>query len=257
MTLQIQVLSDLHLEFLQTIPKIFKKKYTQKPEFVKAPYLFLAGDIGYPKLNHGIWLQFINFCEEFYEKIFYVAGNHEAYGSEYYETIETIKEVFKSKPKFVFLESGVIATLDKYKVIGCTLWSDINNKGFAELNDGNYIKINKDNIVRYISSTDIQEFHKKEKEWLEKEVDSNTIVMTHHLPSFSLIDSQYKHDKYNNLNTGFASNCDHILLHAKAWIYGHTHIGAITDLFGIKCICNPYGYKNDYKTNFTMNIIEI
>ena len=46
MFIQIQVLSDLHLEFLKAIPKIFRKKYSQKPEFVKAPYLFLAGDIG-------------------------------------------------------------------------------------------------------------------------------------------------------------------------------------------------------------------
>ena len=131
MSIKIQVISDLHLEFRKALPKIFRPKFSQKPQFVKAPYLFLAGDIGYPKSDRGIWLQFINFCEQYYDKIFYVAGNHEAYGSEYYETINTIKDVFKSKQKFVFLERGVISKLGPYKVVGCTLWSDVNQPGFA------------------------------------------------------------------------------------------------------------------------------
>jgi len=59
MSIKIQVLSDLHLEFLKTIPKIFKPKFSQKPRFVKALNLFLAGDIGHPKLDSGLWLEFI------------------------------------------------------------------------------------------------------------------------------------------------------------------------------------------------------
>ena len=47
MSIKIQVISDLHLEFLKALPKIFKPlKFSQKPQFVTAPYLFVAGDIG-------------------------------------------------------------------------------------------------------------------------------------------------------------------------------------------------------------------
>jgi hypothetical protein len=63
MSIKIQVISDLHLEFRKALPKIFKPlklssqsiscdekliplKFSQKPQFVQAPYLFLAGDIG-------------------------------------------------------------------------------------------------------------------------------------------------------------------------------------------------------------------
>lgn len=251
MSIKIQVLSDLHLEFLKAIPKIFKPKFSQKPQFVKAPYLFLAGDIGYPKSDRGIWLQFINLCEQYYDKIFYVSGNHEAYNSEYYETINTIKDVFKSKPKFVFLEPGVVSN------IGCTLWSNVNQIGFASLNDGAYIKIKKDNIIHNLYHQDVLEFHEKDKTWLESPVDSNTIVMTHHLPSFDFIAEKYKYQRYNNLNTGFASELDSILLRSRAWIYGHTHIGGIKYLFGTICICIPYGYPGDYETNFTMESIEL
>lgn len=257
MSIKIQVISDIHLEFQKALPKLFRPKFSQKPQFVQAPYLFLSGDIGYPKSDRGIWLQFINFCEQYYDKIFYVSGNHEAYGSEYYETIDTIKEVFKSRPKFVYLERGVISQLGPYKVVGCTLWSDINQSGFTSLNDGVNIKIKKDGIERHLSREDVLEFHEKDKAWLESQVDANTIVMTHHLPSFEFIDSQYKHQKYKDLNTGFASELDSILLRSKAWIYGHTHIGGIKDLNGTMCICNPFGYPDDYETNFTMEAIEL
>ena len=257
MSIKIQVLSDLHLEFLKALPKIFRPKFSQKPQFVTAPYLFLAGDIGYPKSDRGIWLQFINFCEQYYDKIFYVSGNHEAYNSEYYETINTIKDVFKSKDKFVFLERGVISNIGPYKVVGCTLWSDVNQSGFASLNDGAYIKIKKDGIERYLSREDVLEFHEKDKAWLESQVDFNTIVMTHHLPSFEFIAEKYKHPRYKDLNTGFASELDSILLRSRAWIYGHTHIGGLKDLHGTICICNPFGYPDDYETNFTMEAIEL
>lgn len=250
MALKIQVVSDLHLEFLDSLPDMFG------PDFVTAPNLFLAGDIGYPKADSGIWLEFINFCDKYYDKIFYIPGNHEAYKSEYYKTIDTIKEVLKSRPKFVFLEAGVVSNLGPYKVVGCTLWSDITESGFVSLND-KYIKIKPGDVFRRLSRQDVIEFHKKDKAWLESQVDANTIVMTHHLPSFELIDCQYKDPKYADLNTGFASELDLILLRSRAWIYGHTHIGGIKNLHGTLCICNPYGYPEDYETNFTIDPIEL
>ena len=87
--------------------------------------------------------------------------------------------------------------------------------------NGAYIKIKKDDILRHLSREDVLELHEKDKAWLESQVDANTIVMTHHLPSFEFIDSQYKHQKYKDLNTGFASELHSILLRSRAWIYGN------------------------------------
>lgn len=73
--LKIQVISDLHLEFMKKLPKFLN-------DFKKADYLFLAGDIGYPKYpeyNSGIFYQFISWCCDNYKKVFYIIGNHEAY----------------------------------------------------------------------------------------------------------------------------------------------------------------------------------
>ena len=38
----------------------------------------------------------------------------------------------------------------------------------------------------------IRHYFQKHKEWIETNVDSNTIVVTHHLPSFDLIHPKYK-----------------------------------------------------------------
>jgi len=114
---QIQILSDLHLEFYKKLPKNICNDY-----FPKTPTLFLVGDIGYPQ--DKIWLEFIEWCESKYERIFYVQGNHEAYTKDIDDITLYIRSTLNSKPKFTLLERGIISHLNGYKVIGCTLWSE-------------------------------------------------------------------------------------------------------------------------------------
>jgi len=224
--------------------------------FKKADYLFLAGDIGYPiypKYNSGLFYQFISWCCNNYKKVFYVLGNHEAYNSNISDIIISIKNIEKEKDNFIFLEKGVISELEGYKVIGCTLWSDINFQSFLFMNDCNYIKVDNEKITL----NNILNYHKEDKKWLEDNIDYNTIVMTHHLPSYNLINEKWKNSIYNS---GFASNCDELIYKSKLWIYGHTHIASDIIYDNItRCICNPYGYFNDDDkySNFSKEIFEI
>ncbi len=68
------------------------------------------------------------------------------------------------------LPPGVISSIAPYKVVGCILWSNINLIGFAELNDGKYIKIKKDDSIHNLSQQDVIEFYEKDKAWLESQV---------------------------------------------------------------------------------------
>ena len=69
--------------------------------------------------------------------------------------------------------------------------------------------------------------------------------MTHHLPSYKLIDRKYINDN-KHLNKYFASNSDDLFVPTiKAWIYGHTHTGSVRECHGIKLYCNPYGYPGE------------
>jgi len=62
-----QYVSDLHLEF--------RKKVLRIPPV--APFLLLAGDIGYP--CRSLYREFLRYAAHDFEKVFLVAGNHEFY----------------------------------------------------------------------------------------------------------------------------------------------------------------------------------
>jgi predicted phosphodiesterase len=237
---KIQIISDLHLEFMKKLPK-FLKYFKNKD----CDYLFLAGDIGYPnypKYNQGLFYQFISWCTDNYKKVFYVCGNHEAYKTDMNLVKQSIYKICEEKTNFIFLEKGIISNIEEYKVIGCTLWSDISKDSFNKMNDKYNIKINGLNL----EIDDIIKMHLEDKIWLENNVDSNTIVMTHHLPSLNLIHPNFKKKEFEIYNSGYASNLDNILYNSKIWIYGHTHKASDIMFDGItRCICNPYGYYND------------
>jgi predicted phosphodiesterase len=250
---KIQIISDLHLEFMKKLPK-FLKYFKDKD----AEYLFLAGDIGYPKhpnYNKGIFYQFICWCTDNYKKVFYVMGNHEAYQTDMTQVVESIRKISEEKPNFIFLEKGIVSNLESYKVVGCTLWSDIDKEAYYKMNDRHNIKIN----GQYLERIDLIKMHKEDKLWLEINVDSNTIVMTHHLPSFDLIHNDFRTKEFEIYNSAYASNLDEIIYHAKLWIYGHTHKASDIMFDGItRCICNPHGYANyDVYSGFTTNSFEI
>lgn len=240
----IQILSDLHLEFYKKLPLNICNDH-----FPKAPTLFLVGDIGYPL--DDIWLKFIEWCETKYDKIFYVQGNHEPYDNDIDAITKYIKAIFTSKPKFTLLECGVISHLDGYKIIGCTLWSEQNYYIYSKMNDSKCIYKN----GSYLSLSDLLDMHRQDKEWLDNQVDENTIVITHHLPSFDLIHPKYKIPFYKDYHSAYASDCNSIVRKAKLWIYGHTHIGSdIMFEDKVRCICNPYAYPDESHRHFTNKV---
>lgn len=245
--MKFQILSDLHLEFHKKLPKNICNDH-----YPKAPILFLVGDIGYP--TDKLWLEFIEWCETKFNRIYYVQGNHESYTKDIDETTNNIKSVFRLKPKFTLLERGVISYVDGNKIIGCTLWSKQRPYIYVTTNDYKYIFKN-DSQLSFEALTDM---HEQDKLWLDENIDSNTIVVTHHLPSFDLIHENFKTESSKKYNEVYASNCDELILRSKLWIYGHTHIGSdIVFKDKVRCICNPYGYPDETHRHFTNNAYEI
>lgn len=248
MSVKIQIISDLHLEFMDNLPEFLNNDY------IKAEYLFLAGDIGYvnyPEYNTGLFYEFIAWCCNNYKKIFYVMGNHESYDTDMINVKKSLLNISKEKTNFIFLDVDVTSNIKNYKVIGCTLWSHPDRDGYQYMNDKNFIKINNEPIKR----EDIINIHKEHKKWLRENLNKNTIVMTHHLPSFYLIHPDFNTQQFEKYNSAYASECDDIVKKAKCWIYGHTHKANDTILFNTRCICNPVGYINEdkKKTGFTSN----
>ena len=136
--------------------------------------------------------------------------------------------------------------------IGTTLWSQITTPKY-EINDMyeipnfDYIQYNKLNCMSV--------------DFLNNTLDNNEkcIIITHHMPSSSLIDIKYKTQKYEKYHQWFYCNMDNTIYKnrnkIKCWIYGHTHTPSNVIINKIPFLCNPIGYPNQNKNfNFQKTI---
>ena len=239
----VQYLSDIHLEFMSKPPKIK----------ALAEVLCLAGDIGYP--HSGIYSLFLKQMSALFKKVFIVAGNHEYYSSDKYslhtieETNQKIQSVITEHElhNVTFLNNSY-ELYDDVLFVGTTLWSKIpsmNMNDICLMNDFKQIEgltYDTYNILHIKSCNFIADTLasvKKEDIYKDKKI----VMMTHHLPSFNLIDEKHA---YSDTNCFYASKCDAYFVEPiKAWIYGHTHTPNKTIINTIKFVCNPKGYPSE------------
>lgn len=204
---KIQYLSDIHLEKMLNIPKI-------KPI---SEYLLLAGDIGYPKTE--IYKQFFSDIHRNYKKIFVIDGNHEWDKG----TPLSPQDRFGGIKNVFHLENSYNDIFDNYIVLGSTLWTPCIQKK-SNINQFSTIYIH--NTLYYLYQNNYK-----------------VIVLTHHLPSFSLIAPKYKNRK-NTKN--FANNLDYIFSQKWApvsWICGHSHSFVQNKINNTFCGINTFEQK--------------
>ncbi len=249
--MKIHILSDIHLEFLH---KSNVELYINKINS-DADILILAGDIGDPYTYN--YLYFLKEISIKFQKVFLISGNHEYYNKEY--SIDDINnkiiQVCKGFNNIVFLNNSYY-DYNEYRFIGSTLWSLVDNT-LEPINDIKRIK--NMNIELY------NKLHTNSKNYieqiLEQSKDKNCVMITHHVPSYKLIDEKFKNDYYEKYNRWFYSDLDDFFNNnqIKCWIYGHTHSKSQKNINNIDFICNPIGYrfeidKPDYNKTYVINI---
>ena len=89
--------------------------------------------------------------------------------------------------------------------------------------------------------------YKKNEEFREngrKLITSDTIVLSHHLPSSVCIAEQYKGDE---LNRFFVSDETDLILEKqpRLWVYAHTHTKGSYNIGNTRLETNPYGYPHE------------
>jgi len=239
--MKLRYFSDLHLEFIK--PNKIEQFIRQIPSGIDE-ICILAGDIGNPyQTNYDIFMKFIS---KNFKKTFVISGNHEYYNKTktIQETNEFMEEYFQQFDNIRFLNNNY-EIYENYCFIGTTLWSHITNPIY-EINDTcsiphfNYIQYNKLNRVCV--------------EFLEDAIqkNDNCIIITHHVPSESLIDTKYKTKQMLPYNPWFYCNMDELIekKDIKCWIYGHTHTPSNVIINEIPFLCNPIGYPNENKIDF-------
>jgi len=237
--MKIHVLSDIHIEYLTSreINEILFKINRG------ADVLVLAGDIGSPWLSS--YTVFLDHMTQKFPKIFLVCGNHE-----YYSDKKTVQETHTEIQRICDTYKNITFLQDKCEEyegvlwIGTTLWSEVTPNTLVDTRDIAHIP--------EMSRCYYNELHKESIRFLQKALsDCNqaSIVITHHIPSFMLVNKKYRVLPYILYQEWFASEQDILIKQytefIKLWIYGHSHAPYDGILYDIPFVCNPIGYKKE------------
>ena len=248
-----QLLSDIHLEF-GACKKIIKF----------ADNLILAGDIGYPE--HKLFKEFLNNVSNTFNKVFYIAGNHEYYQNwkkgknikinNIEETNNIIKDIISNFNNIYFLDNDFYDFDNNLRIVGFTLWTNIEIDS-KSINDSYQIYLKKKTLI---NDDYIRELHKKNVSFIEnqikiaKENNKKLLVVTHHLPSYQLILEKYKTDTYFAYKSHFASNLDYLMNDTvKAWCAGHSHGRTQKTINNVPCYVNAFGYPDEDRNGTTLD----
>lgn len=261
--MDIQIVSDLHLEFIG-----LKKKYNLfKPT---AKYLALLGDICcvVDDKDFAIFKQFILEILPQYELIIMIGGNHEAYTSKpptKETTLEAshvkIRTFFKqTSKKLHYLQNNTLKIINgkkTYYIIGTTLWSYIPKEHYANiqpnLSDYKYIYVEDEKNIRHLTPNDVTTMFRRNYAYIKGQItkaqlnNASVIVFTHHCPFIKA-----EHGK-NKLDYAYYSDCSDLFAkNVVLWGYGHTHIKDDHVHKGVRFYSMPKGYPMQH-TSFDRN----
>lgn len=227
--MRIKVISDIHTEFHNTD---LSKSFLDSVPNENIDLLIVAGDLstGYKK---RIKPNLRQLCNRF-PHVLYVLGNHDCWYSSIEKRYTQLTNLDAQIENFHFLQDSRIQIEDEH-FIGGTLWFPDTPEQRATWIDFRFVEGGCHPI--YAS-------HEKTKQYLEENVETGDIVVTHHLPSLKCVSPQWEEDPSNHY---FVSSMDHIIHEKKPnfWFFGHTHDTRHVVIDETELICNPRGYPHE------------
>jgi predicted phosphodiesterase len=234
----IQLASDLHLEFLQQRwPG--ERLITPQPG---ADVLVLAGDV-------ASGMQACHLFADWPAPVIYVAGNHEFYGHPIDPMYDKLREAAaKSRGRFHFLENDSLV-IHGVRMLGATLWTDYrlgSNRTQSQLMAYCGTRLNDHFQIRKgrhaFTPSDALARHKIARAWLETELakpfDGKTVVVSHHAPHPLSVHSRYIGDQ---LNAAFVSDLSDLMPGVDLWLHGHVHNSFEYQVGECRVVANPAG----------------
>lgn len=238
------IFSDLHLEMDASFNEL---------KIPDADVCLCAGDV----LDGGVgstirWLRrFITPCMP----VVFVPGDHEYYRSSINEVLAAGYELANGLDN-IYLLDGDSISLNGFRFIGATLWTDVALHGDPrlpvatakdQLNDYRRIKLSKTPFRCFLpqesrtlnmrATVDIDNAHRSQR-------DLPTVVVTHHAPSLASLSRELLKDP---LTPTLASRFEHRILEYEPllWVHGHIHSSSDYYIGKTRVICNPLGYPDD------------
>ncbi|WP_168222685.1 metallophosphoesterase [Leptospira vanthielii] len=247
--MKIQYVSDLHLEFPKN--RQFLEENSLKTE---GDILILAGDIILDKQMKKAE-SFFNSWRLQYKQIIQIPGNHEFYDGEIlYAYPDYYKELASNHIKV----NNKTIKIENIRFICSTLWTNIpfefKNEFETKSNDYKLIYYSKKHSEkRHISIEDTNFFHSLSVDFIKKELtrpfSGKTILVTHQLPSFDLINES---DKNYLINHYCASDLTSIYRNydIDLWIFGHYHRTVDKKINNTRFVSNPLGYMDEKQKEY-------
>jgi hypothetical protein len=208
----------------------------------------LAGDIG----------QGVSALELFHDwpvPVLYVAGNHEAYGGIWTDTIQALRgSAVGTSVRFLDRD---IADFGGVRFLGCTLWTDYRlrlNRTQRQLMEHAELRISDHFRIRnvdgsYFSAADALREHEVSRKWLSLELakpyDGKTVVVTHHGPHPLSVHPRYAGDA---TNAAFVSDLGELLFGPDLWMHGHVHDSFDYHVGTCRVVANPRGYPSNARS---------
>lgn len=236
--MNIQLLSDLHLEFSDRHPPF-------QPPATDAEVIVLAGDI-----DNGT--RAIDWAERTFagRTVLYVPGNHEYYDGELATVAAGLRARAARSPNVKLLDNDE-AVIGGVRFLGSTLWTDFELFGadtiaaaiaeslryvvdFRAIRNGNTLFTPEHSVT----------LHRQALEFLESRLaapfSGNTVVITHHAPHAGSVHPRWAAQLSS---AAFVSNLDRLLGKAQLWLHGHTHDSFDYTAAGCRVVANPMGYR--------------
>ncbi|KAF3934098.1 hypothetical protein ABW19_dt0208012 [Dactylella cylindrospora] len=258
---KIQLVSDLHLE----APSAYDTFALE----TAAPYLALLGDIG--NVRDDGYFDFLRRLLKQYEIIFFVAGNHEPYHSDWSAAnarlcaFATSVNDEASYGRFVVLNQTRYDVTSSFTILGCILFSAIDpvhkdDVSFG-LNDFYYIK---DWTVENHTTghtSDVMWLNSEVQRIMDQEPQRRIAIFTHYCPTFEANDPKYRSSKISSgFTTGMANEVCWTSSNVSVWAFGHTHFNCdyLDKETGKRILANQRGYYFSQAAGFDpIKVLEV
>jgi predicted phosphodiesterase len=265
--MKIQIISDLHLEFRDSIPEFSN---------AGADVLVLAGDICLAEhlyknpMNHAPttdmaknwhgwdakrYREFFQYCSDNWAHVLYVAGNHEHYNGRWDRTSQVLHQEMLNYPNITFGDQA-FCDIEGVKFLMVSLWTDFNGgdpltllsardfmtdyRSISDFSSGYYRKLHPQTVL---------DKHRSDVQWLRTMLSLNknpTVIVGHHAPSRNSIHPKYMGQ--DHMNGCFASSLEPVMKdnnHIRLWIHGHMHDRFDYQIGETRVMCNPLGYPSE------------
>ncbi|KZT53609.1 hypothetical protein CALCODRAFT_519956 [Calocera cornea HHB12733] len=243
-----QLMSDLHLE-------------TSQYNFdfpVAAENLALLGDIG--NTVDAALFEWLDAQLRRFMRVFFVAGNHEAYRSTLPESRKRLQKYAAQNERFVLLDRTRYDLSPSLTILGCTLWSKLDAKQASHI----FMSLNDFRQIRDFDLRTYEGEHVADLEWLVRHIgyarkehpQRKIIVFTHNTPTYN----GTSNPKYEGSLSGSAFSTE--LANKRwwrppivLWGFGHTHYSCDLNIGGVRLVSNQKGYFRDPAAGFVEDTV--